>query len=462
MARALGLILVPVVLYVSVFYVHLILLNRSGMNSKSVSPAFQIDFLDGFFGSNDTMPRDVAYGSKLRFINDVINGDKLHSHPHNYPEGASSQQQQVTTMGEYDSKFTVKKYKQPINYNDPPQLVRHGDLIQLVHDGTGLSLHSHSFPSPITQSEYQVTANGYADSDDVNNLWRVMIEDGEKGQVWQALNQRFQLVHYVRNCVLSTTGQQLPRWGYYQNEVVCQKNHREPLSFWLIETNAHPTVPKESIQNFKLSFIQRFIHLHKRMPELSGLIKPKENERTSRPWMWPISLQGLHFSSLNSHRVYLLGNPVIWWGNIVFMIIYLLLELVNSVQVKRHVVFSPKQLALRERTLNSCRWLFIGWLLHYVPFWFMYRVLYYHHYFPAAIISSILSGVIIDYLVESIVMIQPASRRNSFYNISLILFAFTVIYSFYLFAPTTYGYQTYGNVRTAAIARLKWLPTWEI
>jgi len=161
MARALGLILVPVVLYVSVFYVHLILLNRSGMSSKAVSPAFQIDFLDGFFGSNDTMPRDVAYGSKLRFINDVINGDKLHSHPHNYPEGASSQQQQVTTMGEYESKFTVKKYKQPINYNDPPQLVRHGDLIQLVHDGTGLSLHSHSFPSPITQSEYQVTANGY-------------------------------------------------------------------------------------------------------------------------------------------------------------------------------------------------------------------------------------------------------------------------------------------------------------
>ena len=59
MARALGLILVPVVLYVSVFYVHLILLNRSGMSSKAVSPAFQIDFLDGFFGSNDTMPRGM-------------------------------------------------------------------------------------------------------------------------------------------------------------------------------------------------------------------------------------------------------------------------------------------------------------------------------------------------------------------------------------------------------------------
>lgn len=36
--------------------------------------------------------------------------------------------------------------------------------------------------------------------------------------------------------------------------------------------------------------------------------------------------------------------------------------------------------------------LFLGWLLHYVPFYTMGRVLYYHHYFPAMLFNSMLTG----------------------------------------------------------------------
>lgn len=31
--------------------------------------------------------------------------------------------------------------------------------------------------------------------------------------------------------------------------------------------------------------------------------------------------QGQFFSG-NNYKIYLLGNPVIWWGNIVFMLVY--------------------------------------------------------------------------------------------------------------------------------------------
>lgn len=37
-------------------------------------------------------------------------------------------------------------------------------------------------------------------------------------------------------------------------------------------------------------------------------------------------------------------------------------------------------------------WLFAGWILHYLPFWAMGRVLYFHHYFPAVIFNSMLTG----------------------------------------------------------------------
>lgn len=42
--------------------------------------------------------------------------------------------------------------------------------------------------------------------------------------------------------------------------------------------------------------------------------------------------------------------------------------------------------------IASSGWLFLGWCLHYVPFWAMGRVLYFHHYFPALLYSSMLTG----------------------------------------------------------------------
>lgn len=44
------------------------------------------------------------------------------------------------------------------------------------------------------------------------------------------------------------------------------------------------------------------------------------------------------------------------------------------------------------KSLKASAWLFCGWLLHYVPFWAMGRVLYFHHYFPALIFNSMLTG----------------------------------------------------------------------
>lgn len=43
-------------------------------------------------------------------------------------------------------------------------------------------------------------------------------------------------------------------------------------------------------------------------------------------------------------------------------------------------------------TLDAAIWLFFGWIIHYLPFWAMGRVLYFHHYFPALIFNSMLSG----------------------------------------------------------------------
>lgn len=107
-----------------------------------------------------------------------------------------------------------------------------------------------------------------------------------------------------------------------------------------------------------------------------------------------------------------------------------------------------------QRFLSSSIWLFVGWTLHYFPFYGMGRILYFHHYFPAAIFSSMLTAVILDYLlnVTPVLMLQIIYSKSStemmsarFQSAKLIFhfvygsFLSALAYSFYLFSPLAYG-----------------------
>lgn len=47
-------------------------------------------------------------------------------------------------------------------------------------------------------------------------------------------------------------------------------------------------------------------------------------------------------------------------------------------------------------------WLFVGWALHYLPFYLMGRVLYFHHYFPAFLYNAMLTGVVVEFILRSV------------------------------------------------------------
>ena len=54
------------------------------------------------------------------------------------------------------------------------------------------------------------TQNGTGDANDV---WRVVIEGGQENEILETVRHRFKLVHYLQNCVLTTTKKQLPKWS---------------------------------------------------------------------------------------------------------------------------------------------------------------------------------------------------------------------------------------------------------
>jgi len=155
-----------------------------------------------------------------------------------------------------------------------------------------------------------------------------------------------------------------------------------------------------------------------------------------------ISIHQGQFFSGNAYRIYLLGNPVIWWGNLVLLAVFCVVFLWQQLCKQR----SPELYTEQNKKITACIWLLLGWWLHYAPFWVMGRVLYFHHYFPALMFSSMLSGkvllqpfikllklfflsgVIYSYLLEVVENVLPEKLAHTVRHVMLGLFISTVIY----------------------------------
>jgi dolichyl-phosphate-mannose-protein mannosyltransferase len=58
--------------------------------------------------------------------------------------------------------------------------------------------------------------------------------------------------------------------------------------------------------------------------------------------VFSLSIKGQWFSASESLHVYLLGNPIIWWGNLVFLAAFLFCYLFNAVRAQRGIEEAPE------------------------------------------------------------------------------------------------------------------------
>ena len=168
LARAFCLIALPIVLYITFFYIHLSVLYKSGNGDGHFSSLFQTA-LEGNQLHNASMPRDLAYGAVVTLKNARVGGGYLHSHFHLYPEGVGAKQQQVTSYAHKDenNKFLIKRWNEdpPLPYTtewneNDIEMVKHGDLVRLEHIMTRRNIHSHQQPAPLSKKQFQITGYG--------------------------------------------------------------------------------------------------------------------------------------------------------------------------------------------------------------------------------------------------------------------------------------------------------------
>ena len=423
-ARAVCLIVLPLVVYLSIFAVHFAILVRAGSGDSFMSWPFRHTLRGN--GMSDQFA-DVALGSTVRLQHYHTLGGYLHSHDHRYETG--SQQQQVTLYPFADENNEWILLRAPVSEAERFEVgpdghamrpdaevtrffrnltyVKHGDTVRLLHKMTQVRLHSHGdHRPPVSEADYQheVTGYGFPQSKfggDINDNWVLEIHEQQYGVRARdkkrvlTLRTIFRLKHTVEQCYLFSHSVALPDWGFGQQEVTCNSSPTLPNSLWYIETNAHPLLTEHAPKvNYVLpGFLAKFLELHKAMWTVNrGLTAHHVYE--SRPQTWPILRRGINFWTKHHRQIYLIGNPAVWWSATAAVALYAVARVVLMLRAQRgYSDFTHSTVVQYDR---ACGFLAAAYALHFFPFFLMKRQLFLHHYLPALYISVLLLAVVFD------------------------------------------------------------------
>ncbi|KAG6869242.1 hypothetical protein C0993_009107 [Termitomyces sp. T159_Od127] len=238
-ARAFGLIVVPFIVYLTFFYIHFFVLIYSGPGDTFMSPAFQETLLGNEMLLNS---------QEIRFYDTVTFKHKeskvfLHSHIERYPltyeDGrVSSQGQQVTGYGHNDT----NNHWQIIPTKALPEtgrgrIVRHNDIVQLLHVNTRSHLLTHDVASPLMPTNQEFTTWPRDDHSRHNDtLFQVVLLEGHEGQAWKSKSGYFRLIHVPTRVSMWTHDKQLPDWAFNQLEINGNKNPAEKTATWFVDS----------------------------------------------------------------------------------------------------------------------------------------------------------------------------------------------------------------------------------
>ncbi|RKP36722.1 glycosyltransferase family 39 protein [Dimargaris cristalligena] len=478
--RIVGLIVLPILIYMICFKIHFFILRRSGSGDATMSSLFQAQLQGSNLKEN---PLNVAFGSTVTLKSNPRGGGLLHSHPHKYPEG--SKQQQITCYSHKDDNnnfIILKPHGEPEIPEEGIEYIREGSIVRLAHVNTGANLHSHAIEAPVTKTDYEVSGYGNRTLGDVFDHWKVEIYDdvqtgkSNKPDQIRSLLTRFRLRHVRLGCLLRSNRDTLPQWGYKQQEVTCDRKNRDDTSnLWNVEYHRHEKLEAAPPSMFKSSFLDDLVHLNVAMAVTNNALVPNRDKidiLSSEPIEWPFLILGLRMCGWDDARVkyYLLGNPFIWWTSTAALLVFpflLLYYTVRRVRGYQSVDWAPPPPTTKsgpgageavivadgewDQFLHTSKMLWGGWALHYFPFFIMGRVTYLHHYFPAVYFAMLFLAFMVDHFGRRLF-------NGKFHDSMILGFAAMAAAVFMYFSPFTFGFDYPAKELTSR----KWLSTWNI
>jgi len=484
-ARAIGLIVVPFVVYLSFFYVHFAVLTRSGPGDNFMSPEFQ----ETLTGNEMLLNSQEIYYYDTVTLRHKETKVFLHSHVERYPlkyEDAriSSQGQQVTGYGHNDTNNNWQIIPtKALPEKGRGRIVRHDDLIQLLHVNTQTFLLTHDVASPLMPTNQEFTTWPKDNPDRYNDtLFHVNLNGGHAGEAWKSKSGYFRLIHGPTKVTLWTHPKQLPDWAFNQQEINGNKGATEKSATWFVndivadETGTDPknrTADNNSAakQPRSLNFFRKFGELQLLMMQHNAGLTAS-HPYASGPINWPFLLSGISFwtESEPQKQIYLIGNIVGWWACVVALSVYV--GILGADLLARRRGMDPIPDSVRNRLWNSAGFFVLFWAVHYVPFFLMNRQLFVHHYLPSHLASALIAGAVLNFVLSETInypisirgpstKLKPSTYSDLGLKAPIIVTGFSILLfaMFYYMAPLTYG--TPGLTGEQVNAR-RLLSTWTL
>ncbi|KAG8277701.1 Protein O-mannosyl-transferase 1 [Homalodisca vitripennis] len=475
--RSAVIVVASLAVYLAVFYIHLAVLNKAGPHDSVMTSAFQANLEGGLASITRGQPLEVGHGSQVTLRHTHGRACWLHSHPHVYPirypdQRGSSHQQQVTcyTFKDVNNWWIVKRpNKDNLVVSQPVDVIKHDDVVQLVHGITSRALNSHDVAAAMSPHNQEVSCYiDYNVSMPAQNLWRVDIVNREQeGDVWHTIQSQVRLIHVNSSQALKFSGRQLPDWGFNQHEVVTDRVVHQEDTVWNVEEHRYTKSEDEKererdlvnaemipLQATRLSWWRKLSELQYKM-----LITHQENVQnhmySSEPLEWPLMTRGIAYwvSTEHNGQVHLLGNLVIWYSGTAGLLAYCSLLVFYLLRRRRQCYDLPEE--EWHRFIQIGEVLLCGFLFHYLPFFFVERTLFLHHYLPAFVFKVLLLAALAEHML--FVIWRWPLARLVFYCVVL-CFVFAVLHVFRKFCVLSYGTSA---LSANDVMKLRWKDSWD-
>lgn len=339
--------ILPVAIYLGVFYIHLSWLTKAGPHDNILTSAFQASLEGGLASITKGQPLEVVHGSQITLRHTHGRTCWLHSHLQKYPtkyeDGrGSSHQQQVTcySFKDVNNWWIVKKPNyEDIVVEEPLERIRDGDVIQLIHGMTGRLLNSHDVAAPMTPSNQEVSCYiDYNISMPSHNLWKVnLVNRDETNGVWHTIRSHVQLIHLNSSQVLKFSGKQLPDWGFNQHEIVTDRLFDSDDTVWNVEEHRYTRDSEQKDRErdmVKAEFVPlepTVLTFWSKMKELQHKMILGNNDKveghmfeSNSPLDWLFLTNGIAYwiDPKSNSQVFLIGNLILWIVSLLAMVAY--------------------------------------------------------------------------------------------------------------------------------------------
>jgi len=299
--------------------------------------------------------------------------------------------------------------------SDATSVVKNGDLVKLLHVVTNTILLSHDVASPYypTNQEFTTIDIEGANADRHNDtLFEIRIEGGKIKQDFRSMSGQFKLIHNPSKVAMWTHSKPLPDWAFKQQEINGNKNILQTSNLWFVENI--PSLAPEDPRNVRtpkevksMPFLKKYFELQRTMFHHNNALT-SSHPYASQPIQWPFLLRGVSFWTKNDTReqIYFLGNPIGWWLASSILAVFVGIIAADQLTQRRGVDALDRR--TRSKLYNSTGFFFLAWAAHYLPFFLMGRQLFLHHYLPAHLASSLVTGA----LVEFIFCVEPLETEK--------------------------------------------------